>query len=90
MIERTSPLPPPDPHDGTQLTEKQRRWLWQVDPRLRVRMRGKQAQVGGLAYSRWDGFAWLDCELVRPNSFRISRLEKLGIGGSIRVGMPMY
>jgi hypothetical protein len=71
------------------LTEQQRRWLRQVDPQLRVRMRGEQAQVGGLAYSCWDGFAWLDCELRRPHGFRISRLEKLGIGESSRVGMGM-
>ena len=71
------------------LTEQQRRWLRQVDPQLRVRMRGEQAQVGGLAYSCWDGFAWLDCELSRPHGFRISRLEKLGIAGASRVGMGM-
>jgi hypothetical protein len=72
------------------LTEPHRRWLQQVDPQLRVRIRGKQAQVGGLAYSRWDGFAWLDCELSRPDGFRINRLEKLGIGGAGRFGIPVY
>jgi hypothetical protein len=74
------------------LTEQQRRWLRQIDPQLRVRVQGKQARVGGLAYSRWDGLAWLDCELSRPHGFRLSRLKKLDIGGSSRTwgGMPVY
>jgi len=65
------------------------KFIFYVDPGLRVRMRGEKAEVGGLAYSRWDGFAWLDCELTWPNRCRISRLEELGIYGAIRVGMPM-
>jgi hypothetical protein len=71
------------------LMEEQRHWLSTVDPGLRVRMRGEKAEVGGLAYSRWDGFAWLDCELTWPNRCRISRLKELGIYVSTRVGMPM-
>jgi len=91
----TAPLEAPPPHLAPfqrGLTEQHRRWLRQVDPQLRVRMRGEQTRVGGLAHSRWDGFAWLDCELSRPDGFRISRLEELGIGTVSRtgMGMPVY
>lgn len=77
---------------GRSLTEEHRQWLSTVDAGLRVRMRGEKAEVGGLAYSHWDGFAWLDCELTWPNRFRISRLEELRIHGVSRTGagMPVY
>lgn len=71
------------------LKEPERRALRQIDPRLRVRMQGEQAQVGGLAYSYWDGFAWLECELRAPNEFRISRLKELHIGDTSR-NLPWY
>jgi len=71
------------------LSEPYRRVLRQIDPQLRVRMQGEQAQVGGLAYSYWDGFAWLECELRAPNEFRISRLKELHIGGTSR-NLPWY
>ena len=74
---RDSTPPVPDPFS---LRPEQLQWLRSVDPQLRVRIREGLAQVGGLAYSIKAGFAWLDCELIWPNRFRISRLEELGFG----------
>jgi len=61
------------------VSEEQSQWLRSLDHELRVRIHGETAEVGGLAYSKWDGFAWLDCELTWPNRFRVKRLEILRI-----------
>ncbi len=61
------------------VSEEQIQWLRSLDPQLHVRIHGETAEVGGLAYSQWDGFAWLDCELTWPNRFRMKRLETLRI-----------
>jgi hypothetical protein len=78
----SSTVSTPQPMLESGLSEQQRLWLRRVDPRLRARRHSKQVWVGGLAYSRWHGFAWLECELTWPTRFEISRLDKLGIARS--------
>ena len=72
-----APAVPPYWARSPGVSQEQSTWLRNADPRLRVRIQGDTAEVGGLAYSPWDGFAWLDCELTWPNRFRITRLEIL-------------
>ena len=69
------------------ISQEQSTWLRNADAHLRVRIQEDTAEVGGLAYSPWDGFAWLDCELTWPNRFRITRLEVLYLYKKMR---PMF
>ena len=82
-----APAQPPYWAGSLQLSQKESTRLQSMDPRLRVRIHGDTAEVGGLAYSPWDGFGWLDCELTWPNRFRITRLEVLYIARKFR---PMF
>ena len=82
-----TPAQPPYWGVSRGVSQEQGTRLRSADPRLWVRIHGDTAEVGGLAFSPWNGFAWLDCELTWPNRFRIARLEVLYIAGRSR---PMF